>query len=66
MWAARFVSSFSPFQEIVTMRVAFVLPLALSSLALMAAPPNTTPHKVITVHEGTNMAVTVSPDHTTI
>ncbi|SFR99819.1 component of the Tol biopolymer transport system [Granulicella pectinivorans] len=50
------------------MRFASVLPLALSSVALMAAPPTpaVTPHKVITVHEGTNMAVTVSPDHRTI
>ena len=45
------------------MRVAFLIPFALSSVALMAAP---TPHKTITVHEGTNMAVTVSPDRTTI
>lgn len=47
--------------------VCTALSLALSSVALMAAPPAApTPRKIITVHEGTDMAVTLSPDHTTI
>jgi Tol biopolymer transport system component len=46
--------------------VRFASILSILSASVVGAQTPTATHKVITVHEGTNLAATVSPDHKTI